>query len=597
MLTRRTARTTIGALAALAGLASAAAAETRLGWIEISGAIAEQPSPFAWLLGPEAPTTLRTLTERIRGAADDDAVDGLVIRFKDAAPNLAQIEELGEAIGEVRAAGKDVVFFAENYGGAELMAGVHADHSIIQSGGAVMWTGIHAEEMYLADMLSWIGVEPQFLQVGDYKGASEMWARSEPSQYWDQNIDGLLDALWDHQREMIGDHRDLSEKELDKALEELWLAGGDQAVELGLIDAAVDFAEIETHLADHFDDKIKVLSDYAEESGSELDFSNPFAMLNILSTTPKHSPKRDTIAIMHINGAIVDGDSAPASPFGGGASVGSRTARNALEAIRGEDLIKGVVVRIDSPGGSAIASEVIWQGLRRVAEEKPVWVSVGSMAASGGYYIAVGGDRIYANDASIVGSIGVVGGKFSLGGMYDKLKIRVTERSRGPIAGVFSSASTWTSAERELVGRRMAETYELFTERVEQGRRRIDLDKVAEGRLFTGDDAKRLRMIDEVGTLEEAITDLASELELRRFDVMEYPGPQGFEDFFGSILGGAVQAPGVAAGGSMTQELAAMAEQLMGTSAWNSLRDSANALWQMRHEPVLLTSPRVLIIR
>src|SRR5690606_7120002 len=135
-----------------------------------------------------------------------------------------------------------------------------------------------------------------------------------------------------------------------------------------------------------------------------------------------------------------------------------------------DDLIKGVIIRINSPGGSATASEVIWRGVQRVAAKKPVWVSVGSMAASGGYYIAVAGDKIYVTPSGIVGSIGVVGGKISMGGLYDLLHVNVVERARGPRADLFSSSQPWTDQQRAFVRDKMAETYDLFTRRVAQGR-------------------------------------------------------------------------------------------------------------------------------
>lgn len=589
------------AAGALAIGAASAQAQTKLAWIEIEGGLAEQPSPFEWLLGPDAPATLRSVTDTVRGVGSDKSLDGMILRYKDASLKLSQIEELGEAIQEAQDAGKRVYFFAENYGGGELLTASYADKAIIQSGCAVMWTGLHAEEMYLADMLAWVGVKPDFLQVGDYKGASEMWARDAPSKYWDENIDGLLDALYANQHETIRDGRELSKKELDGAMEQLWLASAETAIDAGLIDAEVDFPELTEYLSEIEGDDVEIDYDFADSRESSLDMSNPFAMFSFLSTTPSHTPRRNTIAVVHVNGAIMDGDSTPAGPFGGSATAGSRTLRNALETVRDEDKIKGVVVRIDSPGGSAIASEVIWQGLQRVAEKKPVWISVGSMAASGGYYIAVGGDTIYAAPSSIVGSIGVVGGKFAIGGVYDKLKINIVERSRGPIAALMSSSDTWSSKERELIGERMTETYELFAQRVSDAREDADLDEIAEGRLFSGEQAKKLGMVDEVGGLHDAITDLAEELDLARYDVMDYPGPQGLEDLFGSFLGGSVRmnpqtgAPELAP--SIEMGIAASLERLLGADRWPVVRDAMNAMWQMRSEPVLLTTPRVLIVR
>jgi protease IV len=300
--------------------------------------------------------------------------------------------------------------------------------------------------------------------------------------------------------------------------------------------------------------------------------------------------------VLHIDGAIIDGDSSSGGLFGGEASVGSRTIRNALEDIASQGNIKGVVVRIDSPGGSATASEVIWQGIRRVAATKPVWVSVGSMAASGGYYCAVAGDKIYVNPSSIVGSIGVVGGKLSLGGLYEKLKVNVVEHGRGPRAGLFRSTNPWTPDEVALVRAKMQETYDLFTKRVSAGRSRIDLAKTAEGRLFVGPKAVELKMADKVGGLHEAVNDLATSISLADFDVMSYPAPKPIEEAISDMFKGFVRSPGVAAS-PLSREVDAAGLALFGKSEWSQLKASIEALLLLRKEPVVLVGPRALMFR
>jgi protease-4 len=312
-------------------------------------------------------------------------------------------------------------------------------------------------------------------------------------------------------------------------------------------------------------------------------------MLRKLSQEPKNEPTRETIAVVHIDGPIVDGESQPETAFGGG-SVGAVTIREALKEIEDEDLIKGVIIRINSPGGSAIASENIWQGVRRVAETKPVWVSVGDMAASGGYYIAVAGERIYVDRSSIVGSIGVVGGKLALGDLYEKINLNVVGRSRGPAAALFASGPTWTPEQRSLVRDRMKETYEIFTARVAQGREEIDLSKTAEGRLFAGEKAIEMRLADELGGLHDALYAMADNADLRDdFDVLHYPGPQSFDDFLENLTSGF---------GVKVESAAIVAvRELVGPAAWDRVRDAMTAMTQLRTEPVLLVSPRALIFR
>jgi len=282
----------------------------------------------------------------------------------------------------------------------------------------------------------------------------------------------------------------------------------------------------------------------------------------------------------------MDGDSSAGGPLSS-ASVGSRTIRNAIKQIGKDENIEGVVVRIDSPGGSAIASEVIWQGLHRLSETKPVWVSVGSMAASGGYYIAVGGDKIYVNESSIVGSIGVVGGKLSFGKVIERAQVNIVPRSRGPRAGMFAAMSGWDAEQTALVREKMAETYDLFTGRVSEGRPGINLSQTAEGRLFLGQRAVELNMADAVGTLSDTIEGLASELDLFQYDLMEYPEPPSFEDMIGQALGGFISAP-------IASEKLGMLRELLGERRFGVLRDAWTMTRMLKTEPVLMTAPRVL---
>ena len=576
--------------AAGVSLASGAAfAEADIAMIEVSGGLAEQPGPLAWLESGGSFDTLASLVGALHEVADDSDLQGVVIRLKDAQLPRVQVREIGQAIRRIQDSGKRVHVFAENYGNGELLLGSYADETIVQAGGAVSLTGMHMEEMFLADTLAWLGVKADMVQVGDYKGANEMYVQSAPTKAWDWNINQLLDGLYADMRDQLTTNLGLSEEQLDAAMGTAWFSDASDAIDAGLIDAEVDLPELTDFLAEEYGEEV-TLREIKASAGVGLDTSNPFAMLRVLTTPPDHTAKRDTIAVLHVVGTIVDGDSS-AGGLMGGESVGSRTIRNALEEILDEPLVRGVVVRIDSPGGSAVASEVMWQGLRRVAGEKPVWVSVGSMAASGGYYTAVGGDRIYVSPSSIVGSIGVVGGKFSMGELYEKLHVHIVERSRGPRANLFSTKEPWTSEELAFVRGKMADTYALFTSRVQKGRPGIDLSQTAEGRLFTGGRAIELGMADEIGTLDDAVQDLASELGLDRYDVMNYPGPKSLQEIVEEMLGGMVQSPVDARAGA-----ARAAAELLGPNAWRQVSNAGRALLQFRGEPVQAVMPQVIIL-
>ncbi|MCC5822675.1 MAG: S49 family peptidase [Phycisphaerales bacterium] len=585
----------LGAGAILSAGATPVLAAPSVAVIEIKGSPAEMDSSGMSLFGGSRQQTLLKLVETLDTLAADDDFAGVLIRLRDPTLGFTQVEEIGAAIQRVRDAGKRVDLFAEGYGTTSLLLGSYADQILMQTGGMVSFPGMYMEEMFLADTLNWIGLEAQLVQVGDYKGANEQMTRTGPSPEWDENISALLDGLYGNMRSKIISGRSLDDAGLDEAMQIAWMASGEEAIKVGLIDAEVDLPTLPDFLRTAYGDGVRWVNNPYARRERRTDFSNPFAILSQLSKPTEVRVDRPTIAVLHINGAIVDGDSSSGGLFGGGATVGSRTVRNAIERIMKEPNIKGVVVRVDSPGGSAIASEVMWQGIERLKAEKPVWVSVGSMAASGGFYVLSAGDKVYVNPSSIVGSIGVVGGKISMAGLYDKARVRVVERSRGPMAGLFGSSEAWNDSEVAAVRDRMSQTYDLFAARVVAGRPGIDLSKTAEGRLFVGSEAVGLKMADEVGGLDDAINTLAAEVGLVDFDPVHFPPPPTFEEMLERLFGGTVQAPVVSS--SPFGPLGEMLTGLIGEERYRSVVDSLNGIMLLQREPVLLINPRTIIVR
>lgn len=573
--------------------------KTRIGRIDLEGKLLEQLPEMSFLLGGTKEHTLRSVVTAIKDAANDGDIDALMIRFKDAEITSTQVQEIAEAIKVFKESGKKVHVFSDAYGPTELMLGAYADEVIAQAGSGVSMPGMYMEEMFLADTLAWAGVKADFVQVGDYKGASEALARNAPSPQWDQNINQLLDSLYANMRAPILQGRKMSDSQLDSAMGDLWMSDADQAKKLGVLDTVVDLPTIPQHLREQYNHPITWDTNVLPEHESTLDLSNPFALLGMLGQKPDYSTSGPTIAVIHINGPIIDGESKSGGGImGGGPSVGSRTIRNAIEDLIKNDDIKGVVIRINSPGGSAIASEVIWQGFKRLAEKKPVWTSVGNMAASGGYYIAVSGEKIYANPSSIVGSIGVVGGKMTLKDLYGKFKVNVVGRGRGPKASMFASDVPWSEQDISDVRKKMTDTYELFTKRVSEGRKGIELSKTAEGRLFTGDKAVNMKMVDKVGGLDVALKDLADSLNLADFDVKDYPAPRSFQEVIQESLGGMVSAPNIAGHSPLSRgQMFSIIREIIGDKAYAQIEPQLQGMMQMREGKVLLMSPSALVFK
>ncbi len=576
---------------------------SRIGWIIMDGPLAEKPNPFGWLMGEKPGDSLRGMIAMLDDVAERDDIEALVIHIKELALNRSQLLSVTDALGRIRDANKAVYVFAEVYGPGELILAAAADDVLIQEAGFISFPGMYMQEIFLADTLDMIGLKADYVQVGDFKGASEQMTRTSPSPEWSKNIDALLDDLWDQMSETVRTGRGFTHAQWHDVLDKAWALEAGEAVQIGLVDREIDVLDLRAYVRKQHQNAKITTKLGSDGSDSAIDVANPFAILQLLTAEPDNTPERDTIAVVHIAGTIIDGESTPASFFGG-ESVGSRTIRKALKTIEDDDLVKGLILRINSPGGSALASEIIWQGVRRVAEKKPVYISVGSMAASGGYYIAVSGDKIFVDQSSIVGSIGVVGGKMVMGGLYDKLKVGVTTRSRGPHANLMGSYEPWTEEERDLIRDMMTNTYDRFSMRVVQGRGdKVDMSTIAEGRIFTGRQAMTNGMADGFADFDGTIDRLADSLGLDDgyYDVMTFPGPMSFEDMMEQLIPFAgANAPSMKSFIEQ-QDLGAAAiasalKTIFGESHWPQVRDSLNGIMLLREEHVLLISPSAIII-
>jgi len=271
----------------------------------------------------------------------------------------------------------------------------------------------------------------------------------------------------------------------------------------------------------------------------------------------------------------------------------------ALGEVRDNEKIKAAVIRIDSPGGSAIASEMIWQAVREVGEEKPIFVSVGGMAASGGYYIACAGDQVYVSDTSVLGSIGVVGGKITMGGLYEWAGVSVHQRTRGPLGGMFNSVTPFTDQERAILASAFEKTYDTFVDRVQEGRgkRIAEVDAVAQGRIFTGRQCVDNGMADQIGGLADAITDVAQQagLEPGEYEVIDFPRPMTLPEFLDDLF--RAQSPQVQVDVTQAHPALGMLKKAMGPVNWQRVAHTMDALLLLQEEPVIAVSPSVLIVR
>ncbi len=564
-----------------------------VGWLELSETLPEAPPPFAFVAPEEVGPTLSDVIDQLDTVASDDRYIGVVVFLDRPMLTLSQIDAISDALDAVRAEGKHVMAFAEQYTLGTYLLACSADTILLQRKGEVWMFGFGVEEIYLVGLLDKLGMQADLVQVGEFKGAEEPWTRTGPSDAWNQNIDALLNDLYGQVVGRIAERRGMSDDEVEQVFADSLLMSDTDYVQRRVIDQLTDRDLIEaTELA--YGDEFE----WDETMGGPGDTArvdNPFAMFRMLFQEPKTQVRRQSIALINAAGPIHSGESAYGEGLFGGENIGSQTMVEVLGDVRDNDLIKGAVIRLDSPGGSAIASEMIWQAIREVGETKPVFVSVGSMAASGGYYIACGADEVFVVPHSIVGSIGVVGGKIILGGLYDKIGVAVHRRSRGPLADMFNSVTVFTPQQRTVLEAALNRIYAQFTQRILLGRgNRIgDIDAVARGRLFTGKQAVQNGLADRIGDLDDALTAMAEQLDLEpgTYDVVTMPPPMSLAEFLEKTFD--LRSRPVAVQVGMIEA----ARSVLGPDVWRSARSVLNGLMLLRHEPVLVLLPTVIVIR
>jgi protease-4 len=493
----------------------------KVAYFNLNAPVVERPGDFS-LFSNDTGLTLQSLIDRLHHARDDKAVRAVLITLGDPQVNLAQAQEIRDALVELRRAGKQSFVYADGYDTDTYTIATGATNVCMLPGGEIMMPGVGIETMYYKGLFDKLGIQADYVQIGEYKGADEELTRTNASDEFRGELNKLMDG--------ISLNRNLSEEQVKSAIDESILPA-QIAKDRGLIDHLTDPDGLRDLIDQELGAKFELVKDYDAPERDQLDLSSPFALFSMLMKKPAESD-RPTIALVCADGVIVDGDGG--AGMLGGATIGSDDIRRAMREASRDDNIKAVVIRINSPGGSALASEAMWQAVRRVAKDKPVIVSVGDMAASGGYYLACSGDYIFADSCAIVGSIGVVGGKFVTKDLYDKLGLTTESFLRGRNADLFSSDTPFSDRQRRMVTNWMRQTYDQFTDRVmtTRGGKIKDIDHVARGRVFVADQARDLGMVDAIGGVDRAITYAAGRADLKpdEYDVRIIPAPKTLAD-------------------------------------------------------------------
>lgn len=515
---------------------------SKIAVFELDGPIIERPIDTSLSFGTDKRVSLKDLVMRMKQARDDANVKAVVMLLEDAQMGLAQVEELRQVMSQIRAADKDVYVHLDELtlGSYALFAGA-SQLSIVPTGD--LWLmGIHAESPYLRGLLNKIGVTPDFLTCGAYKSAAEILMREGPSPEAEEMTNWLLDGLYGSVIQMIAEGRGVSPEKVKD-----WIDGGPysarDAAKLGIVDSVEHRQDFVAGLQTRFGEAVSFEKNYGAAKGPKLDFSNPLSvMFDVLKELTGQATKmqKDAVGIVYVDGVITLGSDDP-TPFGGPSGARSTSVRKALDEAAEDGSIRAVVLRVDSPGGSAVASEIILDATKRVKSAKPLVVSMGNVAGSGGYYVACGADTIFADASTITGSIGVVGGKLATTAMWNKLGITWKEYKRGENAAILSSARVFSEEEREHIQEWMNEIYEVFKGHVVEirgDRLAKKIDDVAGGRVYTGQQALELGLVDKIGTLDDAVKHAAMQAHLGDYDVRVIPRTKNFLEMIMEGLGG-----------------------------------------------------------
>lgn len=448
------------------------------------------------------------LVNAIDYASTDDNIKGITIEPKFLNAGITQTKTLREALIRFKESGKFVTAYADIYTQLDYYLSSVADTIYINPVGDLDFRGLATELLYMKDIQEKTGVKMDVIRLGKYKSAVEPFLDSEMSEANREQISSYLNSIWSNLRKEVGESRNLDMDYLDEIANDLLARTPERAVEVGLADKIAYYSEYEAVLRN----ALGVKEEKEIERINLVDYTVKIGRQNA------YKYNKDKIAVIYAQGEIVYGD-------GGVKKIGPKEMNDAIIKAKNDKAVKAIVLRVNSPGGSALTSELIWKELEEAKKVKPVIVSMGDFAASGGYYIAAGGDKIFAEPTTITGSIGVFGMLPNIKGLADKIGINAQQVTTNDNAILFSVFEEMTESQEEYIRENILEVYDLFKKRVADGRGMTldEVEEIAQGRVWTGEEALSLGLVDALGGLDAALQYAAEQVDLENYQIKEYP--------------------------------------------------------------------------
>lgn len=485
--------------------------------LELKGTVQEryQPSPVDQFFEDQISTYgLEDILNSIQKAKEDEQIKGIYLHTGALACSTASLQAIHRALADFKQSGKFLIAYADMYTqGGYYLASV-ADKVIVNPVGSLSWHGLASETMFLKDFLAKIGVKMQIFRVGTYKSAVEPMTNTEMSPANREQTQAFLESTWKSIVSDVAASRNISVDSLNLLADQnMDLRPAEDYVRCGLADTLMYKDEVLSYL--------KSLAGLTEEDN--LQTLSLDEMTRVKSVTPK-SKTRDVVAVYYAYGEIDNGSSYDEG-------INSEKVAKDLRDLRKDKNVKAVVLRVNSPGGSAYGSEQIWREVTLLKAEKPVVVSMGDYAASGGYYISCAANKIVAEPTTLTGSIGIFGMMPDASELLtNKLGLHFDGVKTHKMADMGSMSRPFNAEESALMQQMVNQGYALFTKRCAEGRNipLEELCKIAEGRVWTGSMAKELKLVDELGGLDTAIQ-LAAELgKVKDYKLKSYPAKQDF---------------------------------------------------------------------
>ena len=487
--------------------------------LHLNGVIEERSTsdPWSYIMGNSTSSIgLNDILTSIKKAKENDKIKGIyILGASTLAASPSSLQEIHDALVDFKESGKFIVSYADSYSQSSYYLASVADKVMMNPQGMLEWQGMELETMFYKELLDKVGVEMQVFKVGTYKSAVEPYILNEMSDANREQLTEIVNSIWNNITEDVSASRHISKEKLNELADKvLMFHPATEAVANGMLDTLIYKNDVRDYLK--------------KMVGIDKDANLPLLGISEMVNVNRNVPKDKSGNIIAVYYAAGEIDGTSVVNTGSSSGINSEKVISDLRKLKEDKDVKAVVLRVNSPGGSAYGSEQIWYAIKQLKEEKPVIVSMGDYAASGGYYISCGSDLIVAEPTTLTGSIGIFGLIPNAQKLKEKFGINIQAVKTNEHADIQSTemlTRPMTESEKGLMQMYVNNGYDLFTTRVADGRNlsKTRVDEIGQGRVWTGERAKELGLVDELGGIDKAISIAVERAGVEKYSLLSYP--------------------------------------------------------------------------